>query len=190
MRNVCCACLFLLVAGTGCAPALVAGGATGAYKVATDQRSMGRIIDDSTITANVATALAKDPRIRKGDIDVDTLEGEVLLTGVVKTEEEARRAVELALAVEGVRKVKNNLQVGMRTWGQAVDDKGIWTRVKTALVAEPGIRSLNIDVDVANGVVTLSGTVDTPKHKERVIDIARKTPGTVKVVDNLKVRYP
>jgi osmotically-inducible protein OsmY len=50
------------------------------------------------------------------------------------------------------------------------------------------VRSLNIDVDVYLGVVTLSGIVSTKYQKDRAIQISRATDGTVKVIDNLKVQ--
>ena len=50
------------------------------------------------------------------------------------------------------------------------------------------MRSLNIDVDVYLGVVTLTGVVSSRYQKDRAIQISRSTGGTVKVIDNLKVR--
>ena len=56
------------------------------------------------------------------------------------------------------------------------------------LIAEPEVRSMNIDVDVYLGVVTLSGIVSTKYQKDRAINISRSTDGAIKVIDNLKVR--
>lgn len=181
---------FLAMALSGCAPLLVGGGATGAYKVGTDERTAGRQLDDSAITFKVNTGMISDPAVKARQIDVDTLDGVVTLTGVVETEEEAKRAVEIAGKVPGVLGVNNNLQIGSKTFGQMISDKTIGTKIKTRLIKEPGIRSLNIDVDVNRGVVTLTGVVGFPEQKEKVIEIARSTGGTVRVVDNIKVEYP
>jgi len=54
-------------------------------------------------------------------------------------------------------------------------------------VVQPLIRSLNIDVDVHEGIVTLTGVVGDRYQKKRAMEIARATEGTRKVVDNLKV---
>jgi hyperosmotically inducible protein len=71
-----------------------------------------------------------------------------------------------------VKQVKNNLQIGKKSWNQALDDKVIGSKIKAKLINEPGIRSLNIDVDVNNGVVTLTGLVEYQHQKNRAIEIA------------------
>jgi osmotically-inducible protein OsmY len=70
----------------------------------------------------------------------------------------------------------------------AVDDSVITTKVKTAVLAEPGLKSLQIDVDTKNGVVTLSGTVDNAAMKDRAYQIAQNVTGVRSVVDNLAVK--
>lgn len=174
----------------GCAPAVVGGAASGVYKAETDERTVGRLIDDSTITAKINLAFLDDPLIQTLEIDVDTVEGNVILTGVVGSKIEVARAIEIARGVEGVRKVIDNLQVGTKSMGQAFYDKVLGTKIKAKLFTEPNIRSLNIDVDVERSVVTLTGKVDSMINKNRVIEIARTTEGTVKVIDNLTVTHP
>lgn len=70
----------------------------------------------------------------------------------------------------------------------AVDDAAITTKVKTAVLAEPGLKTLQIGVDTKNGVVTLSGTVDSPALKERAMQIVQNVSGVQSVVDNLAVK--
>ena len=191
MKKYLSVCLiFALFMVTGCGPAIIAGGATGGYKTATDERTVGRVLDDATITTRINTELIKDPVAKARRIDVDTLEGVVTLTGVVETSEEAKRAERIAMMVPGVKKVNNDLQVGSKTWGQALDDKVIGSKIKAKLISEPGIRSLNVDVDVNKGVVTLTGIMKFKYQKDRAIEIARITPGTVNVVDNIRVKNP
>ncbi len=112
----------------------------------------------------------------------------VTLTGVVGTRKESARAVKIAQGVASVRSVTNNLQIGERSYGNIWDDNLISNKIKAKLIAEPEVRSLNIDVDVYLGVVTLTGIVGSKYQKDRAIAISRSTDGTVKVVDNLKVR--
>ena len=69
-----------------------------------------------------------------------------------------------------------------------VDDAAITTKVKSAVLAEPGLKTLQINVDTKDGVVTLSGTVDTPVLKERAMQIAQQTNGVRSVVDNLAIK--
>jgi osmotically-inducible protein OsmY len=68
-------------------------------------------IDDATITARVKTALLNDPQVGGTKIDVETTRGVVTMSGTVKSEAEATRAVQLAKQATGVKDVKSTLQV-------------------------------------------------------------------------------
>jgi hyperosmotically inducible protein len=70
----------------------------------------------------------------------------------------------------------------------AADDTATTTKVKTALLAEPGLKSLEISVDTKDGTVTLSGKVDSPDQRERAKQIAQSTSGVKGVIDNLTVK--
>ena len=103
--------VFSFFTAVGCAPLWVGAGAAGGYIIASDERSMGQQVDDSIVTTKVKSRLIADSMVKGFKIDVDTLEGEVTLTGIVGTEAEAERAIELARGVKGVLKVKNNIKV-------------------------------------------------------------------------------
>ena len=180
--------LILLLTMSGCAAAVVGGGAAGGYAVGTDERPVDRMMDDSTITSHIKNEMIKDDTVKARKIDVDTVKGHVTLTGVVETEAESRRAIQIAEGVNGVNSVRNNLQIGKKTWTEAVNDKYLVSKIKSKLIVEPEIRSLNIDVDVHRGVVTLTGVVQSWAQKKRALEIARTTDGAQKVVDNLKLR--
>jgi hyperosmotically inducible protein len=145
-------------------------------------------VDDSTITSRVNHEMLKDDVVKARQIDVDTVGGHVILTGVVATREESNRAVQIARNVPAVKSVTNNIQIGERSFGDVWTDNVISNKIKAKLIAEPEVRSLNIDVDVYLGVVTLTGIVSTKYQKDRAIQISRSTDGTVKVIDNLKVQ--
>ena len=68
-------------------------------------------IDDATLTARVKTALLNDPQVAPTKIDVDTVQGVVTLSGTVKSQAEADRAVQRAKQVPGAKDVKSTLQV-------------------------------------------------------------------------------
>jgi hyperosmotically inducible periplasmic protein len=69
----------------------------------------------------------------------------------------------------------------------AQTDAGITTAVKTKLAADDTVKAHQIDVDTANGVVTLTGTVDMPAAREKAVTIARGTDGVKDVVDHITV---
>jgi hyperosmotically inducible protein len=69
---------------------------------------------------------------------------------------------------------------------QTTADAGITAKVKTALAADGLVKARKIDVDTVNGVVQLSGTVDSMAEKERALSLARNISGVTQVIDNLK----
>ncbi|MGC1397100.1 BON domain-containing protein [Candidatus Binatus sp.] len=70
-----------------------------------------RAVKDTTITAEVKTALARDKDVRSSEIHVDTIAGVVTLKGSVSSPEIAQHAMQLAEQVSGVQSVNNQLMV-------------------------------------------------------------------------------
>ena len=73
--------------------------------------AVDQTIDDATITAHVKTALLNDPQIGAMKIDVDTTLGVVSLSGIVKSQADAARAIQLAKQAPGAHEVKSALQI-------------------------------------------------------------------------------
>lgn len=69
-----------------------------------------------------------------------------------------------------------------------VDDTAITTAVKAAVLAEPGLKTLQIEVDTKNAVVTLTGNVDNMALKDRASQIAQNVSGVKSVDNNLVVK--
>ena len=74
-----------------------------------------------------------------------------------------------------------------KTVGEAIDDTTITTRVKTAMLNDPAVGGLRIDVDTFKGVVTLSGRVKNPAERDQALALARNVSGVVEVKDTLQV---
>jgi osmotically-inducible protein OsmY len=74
-----------------------------------------------------------------------------------------------------------------KTVGEAIDDTTITTRVKTAMLNDPGVGGLRIDVDTFKGVVTLSGGVKSQAEADKAMAIARQTPGVADVKSTLQI---
>src|SRR5262245_16454592 len=79
--------------------------------VSSGQQSMGSYMDDATITGSVKSAFASDSKIPGSAISVETLKGQVLLSGFVKTQAEKDYAGTVAAKVKGVGSVKNDIIV-------------------------------------------------------------------------------
>jgi len=147
---------------------------------------------DPGVTTAVKTKLAADDTVKAYKIDVDTKEGVVTLTGTVDTAEAKTRAVEVARNTKGVVSVTDQLAVAppsVATSGVSEDltDPAITASVKTKLLADPFSPGIKIDVDTAQSVVTLSGSVRTSDEKVRAEQIAKETKGVSSVVNDLKI---
>lgn len=84
----------------------LAGCASGPQKEGT-----GNYIDDSVITAKVKAAIIKDDTLKATEINVETFKGVVQLSGFVKNKADINHAVEVTRQIEGVKSVKNNMNV-------------------------------------------------------------------------------
>lgn len=76
-----------------------------------DRLIVGKYVEDSALTAKVKAALLKEPQLKSLDVSVETLRGEVLLSGFVADEEQRRKAIQVASAVSGVVRVKDGMVV-------------------------------------------------------------------------------
>lgn len=93
-------------------PATSRGPATPTPPSPTADRSVGQTIDDAGITMKVKTALAAEKDVSATAINVDTVQGNVTLSGRVSNESEAQRAIQVARGIEGVKSVDSRLSVG------------------------------------------------------------------------------
>ena len=97
----------LLVAAAAAAAVVTTTGCA----VARDQQTVGSYIDDSTLTTRVKAKFAEDPTVSAMAISVETLKGEVQLSGFAKSTEEKSKAETLARDTSGVQSVRNSIVV-------------------------------------------------------------------------------
>jgi osmotically-inducible protein OsmY len=100
-RSTAAALLAALVAATG---------VVGCSSTPT-QQSADEAVDDGVVTAKVKAALVADPVTKAHQINVETFKGTVQLSGFVESDEARVRALQLARDVNGVRKVKDAMEV-------------------------------------------------------------------------------
>jgi hyperosmotically inducible protein len=70
---------------------------------------------------------------------------------------------------------------------KAVSDDTLTDRVRMKLAADPIVKGGAIGVDVKEGVVTLSGTLDSDKRKDKAAKLAKKVSGVKSVVNQIQV---
>ena len=73
------------------------------------ERTGGEVIDDASITTKVKSALLAEKDVNSFDIKVKTFDGTVQLSGFVDSQWQIDKAVQVAAAISGVQKVKNDL---------------------------------------------------------------------------------
>ena len=167
-------------------------GQTGEGQPAADATDASKApVTDSWITTKIEAQYFADADVKGRDIDVTTTNGAVTLDGRVDGERVRQRAVEIAQKTDGVNKVDDSLEVGPAPASAGVTEQAsrgwITTKIQAQYFADPDVKGRNIDVTTANGVVTLSGTVDNESTRRRAIEIARSTDGVREVEDRLRI---
>jgi hyperosmotically inducible protein len=172
------------------AVAILAMGTMAACTPTRTTKSAGEQVDDSSLTAKVKTALARDSATSVYKVDVETFRGDVQLNGFVDTAEAKSRAGTVAKSVEGVKSVSNNLKVGEgdRSAGTVVDDSVITAKVKTALATDETVAAHQVNVETHDGVVQLAGFVDSSDQKSKASELTRRVAGVKQVDNQLEVK--
>ena len=123
-------------------------------------RPSGR--NDSEVLEDVVEALSEDPSADFYEMHVDVENGTVHLSGVVDSYTEKKMAEETAVGVSGVTAVRNALVVKVPVWRS---DGEIQKDVQRRIRGDVRLQGFPIQVDVDQGVVRLSGTVETPAQR-------------------------
>ncbi|MGL4858824.1 MAG: division/outer membrane stress-associated lipid-binding lipoprotein [Enterobacteriaceae bacterium] len=171
--------LMITIMLQGClGAAVVVGTAAVATKTATDPRTVGTQVDDTTLEARVSSAISKDQQIKNEARVVTTAyQGRILLTGQSPQPELARRAKQIALGVEGVTEVYNEIRTGKPvSFGTASNDSWITTKLRSQLLTSDKVKSSNVKVTTENSEVFLLGLV-TPQEGDEAARIASKISG-------------
>jgi len=86
--------------------------------------------------------------------------------------------------------IREKAKVAGQSIAGATANTRITATIKTKLIGEPGLSSFNINVDTTDGLVTLSGKVDSHEQVARAVKLALETDGVHKVVSTLQVNAP
>jgi len=145
-------------------------------------------MSDSDLHHAVMEALAYNPHVHADEIAVQALDerGDIVLRGTVGSIVQQAEAVRTATQVPGVRHVEDGLQVRlMGIDGQA--DADTEAAVLDALAADDVVHARDIEVEVKDGAVTLSGLVEVVSQRERAERIVLGVPGVASVDNRLRV---
>jgi hyperosmotically inducible protein len=147
-------------------------------------------VTDSWLTAKTKIALVADGRVKGRQINVETKKAVVMLRGKVDTDEAKNAAEEVTKSVDGVKSVKNELQVVPPAKREAVEEKDdtITERVKRELDKDPKLKKANIDVKTNAGVVSLSGEVPDITTSAKASWTGWKVVGVKSVKNDLTIK--
>jgi osmotically-inducible protein OsmY len=142
-------------------------------------------ISDSWLTAKTKIELFADERIKGGQISVETVKSVVSLRGKVDSEEARAAAGSVAEAVDGVKSVRNDLEVVSPGDRKAVDtsDEDITRQVEGRFSNDAQLRKVDVGTD--SGVVILTGAVSSIGASARASELARGVPGVRRVKNEL-----
>jgi hyperosmotically inducible protein len=104
--------------------------------------------------------------------------------------EEAGRKIDQAAesAADQLEATKESMGEKAETAGDYLQDSAITAKIKAEILAEPALKVLQIGVTTTDGVVTLSGTVDSQSSLERAAEVAQSNQGVTSVENNLVVK--
>jgi len=150
------------------------------------EKTAGDVYDDATLAAQVKTNLIDSSDVSASDVNVEVEKGVVQLSGFVESEEAREAAGRIAADIIGVKSVSNKLAISgpKRSFGTTLDDQMIETKVNAALMSAEATNAGDIDVEVREGVVQLSGFVSSEAEKQVATEVAQGVKGVVRV-DNV-----
>ena len=156
-------------------------------KVKDTTKDVKEVGSDSWITSKTKIALFADDRVKGREVSVETVKGDVFLRGKVDSEESKRAAAEIARTIEGVKNVKNDLQVVPASARKAVsaDDKQITKAVESRFSKDAQLKKIDVRTDA--GVVVLSGEVPNISVAARASEMAHRVDGVKAVKNELRV---
>ena len=137
---------------------------------------------DEGLAERIANVLRWNVSIPGNEIKAAVKDGVVSLTGQVEWQYQRSNILRNIEHVGGVVNVLDHMTV--KPAASATD---VQQKIKTALQRHADVEAANVTVTVANGTVTLSGTVDSMEEMDRVEDAAWTAPGVTRVIDNLRV---
>ena len=179
--------LFFLYA---CSPARIVGAGAGSAMVIDEgERSMGSVIDDATIKVNVAAKFISSEDNLFVDVSTTVLNGRVLLTGLVDSQEIRIDAVRRVWEVEGVQEVINEIQIGNRaTLKEYANDVWINTQAKGLAAKAVGLRIVGYNFETIQGKVYVAGITSRPDQLEDLINAIKTIKGVKEIVNYVIVK--
>ena len=134
------------------------------------------------IVVLLAAAAAFFLGYRFGDHGVTTPRETAVATAGTAPEVDTARARQTGAAIG------EKVAVGANQAEHALQNGALTAKIKSKMALDDTVKALDINVDTADGVVTLTGTVRSAAERTRAVQLARETAGVTSVTDRLTVR--
>lgn len=173
------------------AQALIAAVLLSSVLVAGSAETATAQVNDAWITMKTKIALLTTENVRSVGLNVDTANGVVTLHGKVATEAEKSKASTVAKGIEGVKEVKNLLQVVPDTAADPVNakDETIKEQLDKAFEADRMVKDSDITIASVNkGVVLLQGETSSLATELKAVELAHSVKGVRRVVSEVRVK--
>jgi hyperosmotically inducible protein len=152
-------------------------------------KTAGQGVDDTTLQTEVKAKLMGDDFFGGSGINTEVRKGVVQLGGFVDDASKSAQAAAVAANINGVKLVDNQLHAkqGKASMGQSLDDRVITSKSKTSIADASLGDGFKVNVDTYNGVVLLTGFVDTQEKKDTAGTRARNVPNVKSVINGIYV---
>ena len=159
------------------------------------ERDFKQRASDKQVASAVRSRMVYNKETKGLKIGVDVVNGNVVLHGVVNSEEQKDRLAKIAANTKGVDSVTNNLVVREKErkgfvggLGRDMGDEWLEKKIETAILVTRKLSVRDLDVEVDDGVCYLSGVVENEEQKKVAGDIANGYTGVRELVNSIIVR--
>jgi|TARA_R110002072_G_scaffold12038_2_gene52990 osmotically-inducible protein OsmY len=186
------ASLLLLASLSGCTPAgVVVGAAATGGILASQERGLTASLSDNAIRFSVNEKWFRRDLTLYQDVELQVLEGRVLLTGQVRDVETRILAVNLAWQTDGVKEVINEIQVHpVKELLDRGRDSLIYRQLTATLLLDSAVQSINYSLNVVGQTVYFLGIAQDQRELDRVIAHAKNQNYVRRVVSYVRLKRP
>ena len=182
--------ILILVLNYGCsAPGILATGGGATMIVVEGDRSVGTVIDDTAIKVQIASKFITSEDDLFLNVETSVMEGRVLLTGIVGSQEIRIDAVRRVWEVKGVKEVINEIDIGNKaTLKEYSQDLWINTQVRGKAAKTLGLRALSFNFETIRGKVYIAGITSRKEQLAQLINSIENIKGVKEIVNYVIVK--
>jgi osmotically-inducible protein OsmY len=163
-----------------------------------EERDLGEAVHDARLESQLWTIYALNQHLNPFELDIEVRDGTATLGGEVEESVQRDLAEQIALGITGIEQVNNRIEIVPdrsvraeagegRAFGQRVSDATTTATVKSKLLWNRNTDGLDIHVSTEDGVVTLTGNVDSDASRQLAERLTANTEGVEQVQNRLTV---